>query len=55
MSVFATLAKWKLRWAALTGFFTLIVLPLLRFVFKRRTAGKKSSEVIDVQAEEIKK
>jgi hypothetical protein len=55
MSLFATIVKWKMRWAALTGFFTLIVLPIVRFVMQRRTKTSKSSdEVIDVKAEEIK-
>ncbi len=56
MSVFSTFMKWKLRWTALTGFFTLIVLPILRFMFKPRASKAKTTEsVIDVQAEEIKK
>ena len=57
MSLFSTFMKWKLRWAAITGFFTLIVLPILRFVFKRKpssTLKKGDKDVIDVKAEEIK-
>jgi hypothetical protein len=57
MSLFSTFMKWKLRWAALSGFFTLIVLPLVRWFLKRRGAkvAKTNSQVIDVQAEEVSK
>ncbi|MFZ2682215.1 MAG: hypothetical protein WAZ14_03935 [Patescibacteria group bacterium] len=59
MSVFSKLLQWKLRWAALTGFFTLIVLPLGRLIFGRKGRNSKSKsatdkEVIDIDAEEIK-
>ena len=57
MGMFASIAKWKLRWALVTGAFTLIVLPIFRLIFKRKTtasSSKKSDDVIDVKAEEVK-
>ena len=56
MSWFARLAKWKLRWAVVSGVFTLIVFPLVRLVFKKPAKTKSAShkDVIDVNAEEIK-
>lgn len=58
MSFFTKLAKWKLRWALVTGAVTLIVIPIVRLVFKSKPAAKVSKDhkdVIDVKAEEIVK
>jgi hypothetical protein len=58
MSLLTSIAKWKLRWAVVSGVFTLIILPIGRLVFKRKmnkkTAGKHANEAVDVKAEEIK-
>jgi len=57
MSLLSSIAKWKMRWALVSGAFTLIIWPLLRFLFKRKSAAKRSStkdEVVDVKVEEIK-
>ena len=57
MSFFVKLAKWKLRWALVSSAVTLIVIPIIRLVFKPRSTAKVSQEhkdVIDVKAEEIK-
>ncbi|MDQ5952070.1 MAG: hypothetical protein QG626_197 [Patescibacteria group bacterium] len=58
MGFFAKLAKWKLRWAVVTGLFTVVVLPLLRLVFGKSKQSsskvKTDGQVIDVKAEEIK-
>lgn len=57
MSVFARLAKWKLRFALVSGAFTLVILPILRLLFKRkpasRSGSKQSGDVIDVAAHEV--
>ena len=56
MSLFSSFAKWKMRWAVVSGVFTLIVLPIVRLVFKRKSGPKSANgkDVIDVKAEEIK-
>lgn len=57
MSLLASFAKWKLRWAVLSGVFTLIVFPVARLIFQRKrptNIAKPSQSVIDVKAEEIK-
>ncbi|MEK7183813.1 MAG: hypothetical protein AAB776_04235 [Patescibacteria group bacterium] len=56
MSLLSSFMKWKMRWAVLSGAFTLIVVPIVRLVFKRKSKSKTLAgrEVIDVQAKEIK-
>jgi hypothetical protein len=60
MSFLTSLAKWKMRWAVFTGVFTLVVFPIAKLVFGKKSKPKASnlnksgSSVIDVKAEEIK-
>lgn len=57
MGMFASIAKWKLRWALVTSIFTVIIFPIFRLIFKRKTtagSSKKPGDVIDVKAEEVK-
>ena len=57
MGMFASIAKWKLRWALVTGIFTMIILPVFRLIFRRKNTASKSKkpgDVIDVKAEEVK-
>lgn len=58
MSLFSTFMKWKMRWAVLSGVFTLIVLPIARLVFRRKkpvSSSQQPGQVIDVKAEDISK
>jgi len=57
MSLLSTFMKWKLRWAVLSGVFSLIVLPIVRLVFKRKPSAKTAagSRVIDVDAQDVSK
>lgn len=60
-SVFAKFAKWKMRWAVVSGIFTLIIWPLVKLILAPRKSkqtkttktGKTSDQIIDVEAHEV--
>jgi hypothetical protein len=56
MGFFLRLAKLKAYWALITGFFTLIVIPITRYLLRQKKAEARSGEkVVDASFEEIKK
>ncbi len=54
MGLFARFLKLKAYWGLLTGLFTLVIIPLTRWLLKNnKTSGASKSKVVDAEFEEI--